>query len=330
MIRRILTSDMYRPHSFEEISELIAPEVAARLDPRKEYGVQWYNRQRVTVRTVTEPNGDDGRRYRKKRIFKWRPKEDWVAVPVPGFLPRGLVDRVRTISSSARARERKHLARAWELRGMVRCGCGRKMSTRTAKVDGRLYHYYVCNRPAAQRKAGECAQRCIRAAKIEGAVWLFVSELLKDPERIRAGIEELVERERTDSDTDLGRDASFWREKEAECSRLRNAYQDQQAAGLMTLEELRSKLNELDQTRKVAQAEIAARGAREERASQLEADRDSLIAAYVATVPEALDGLTGEERSTLYRMLELEIRPEEEGYGLNGILCSTEPTGRCR
>src|SRR5215216_1244564 len=166
MIRRILTSDMYRPHSFEEISELIAPEVAARLDPRKEYGVQWYNRQRVTVRTVTEPNGDEGRRYRKKRIFKWRQKEDWVAVPVPGFLPRGLVDRVRTISSSARARERKHLARAWELRGMVRCGCGRKMSTRTAKVDGRLYHYYVCNRPAAQRKAGECAQRCIRAAKI--------------------------------------------------------------------------------------------------------------------------------------------------------------------
>jgi site-specific DNA recombinase len=44
MIRRIIASDMYRPHPFEEISNLVAPEVAARLDPSKEYGVQWYNR----------------------------------------------------------------------------------------------------------------------------------------------------------------------------------------------------------------------------------------------------------------------------------------------
>src|SRR5215216_5728807 len=33
MIRRVIASDMYRRHSFEEISELVAPEVAARLDP---------------------------------------------------------------------------------------------------------------------------------------------------------------------------------------------------------------------------------------------------------------------------------------------------------
>ena len=81
MIRRIITSDMYRPHSFDEVSELIAPEVAARLDQDTAYGIQWYNRQRVTVRTVSEPNGDEGRRYRKKRTFRWRPKEDWIAIP---------------------------------------------------------------------------------------------------------------------------------------------------------------------------------------------------------------------------------------------------------
>jgi hypothetical protein len=37
-------NDAYRPHTFEEISVLLAPEVAATLDPDKEYGVQWYNR----------------------------------------------------------------------------------------------------------------------------------------------------------------------------------------------------------------------------------------------------------------------------------------------
>ncbi len=56
------------------------------------------------------------------------------------------------------------------------------MSTRTAKVGGRLYHYYICNRPAAEKKAGGCAQRCIRAGGVEDIVWRFVSDLLKDPD----------------------------------------------------------------------------------------------------------------------------------------------------
>jgi site-specific DNA recombinase len=56
MIKRIVYNDAYRPHTFEEISTLLAPEVAATLDPDREYGVQWYNRQRVTERTISEPN----------------------------------------------------------------------------------------------------------------------------------------------------------------------------------------------------------------------------------------------------------------------------------
>ena len=63
MIRKIVDNDAYRPHTFEEISALLAPGAAAALDPDKEYGVQWYNRQRVTERTIFEPdvNGGGGR-----------------------------------------------------------------------------------------------------------------------------------------------------------------------------------------------------------------------------------------------------------------------------
>jgi hypothetical protein len=149
------------------------------------------------------------------------------------------------------------------------------MSTRTAKVGGRLYHYYVCNRPAVEKRAGRCAQRCIRAVNFEDMVWRFVSDLLKHPDRIRVGIDKLVERERTGGSVDTEREALYWAEKVEECSHLRSAFQDQQAAGLMTLEELGSKLKELEQTRQVAEAEIAVLSAREERARQLEADRDS-------------------------------------------------------
>jgi hypothetical protein len=82
----------------------------------------------------------------------------------------------------------------------------------------------------------------------------------------------------------------LWKERIAECSRLRSAYQDQQAAGLMTLKELASKLATVQETQRVAEAELATLRSREERGRELEADRDALVASYAEMVPEALDG----------------------------------------
>jgi flagellar motility protein MotE (MotC chaperone) len=240
------------------------------------------------------------------------------------------VDRARAVVGSGRARERKHLAREWELRGMMRCGCGRKMGTRTAESRGRLFFYYVCRRSPVAKKTGECAQGCIRAARVEDAVWRFVSSLLNDPDRIWLGIEELIKQEREAVHSDPKREATPWEEKIAECSRLRSAYQDQQAAGLMTLEELASRLARLEETRRVAEAELKALEAREERLRELETDRDALIASYAKTVPEASDELSGEERMRVYRMLRLEVRPDPKGYEFSGTLCNRKPTGRCR
>jgi len=204
------------------------------------------------------------------------------------------------------------------------------MGTRTAQAGSRLFHYYVCKRSPAARKVGECAQRCVRATRVEDAVWRFVSELLKDPSRIRAGIEELIEQERKAARCDPDGDIRLWEERIAECSRLRSAYQDPQAAGLMTLEELSSKLAQVEETRGVAEAELEALRSREERTRELEADREALVASYAETVPGALDSLLGEERSRVYEILQLEVTPDPEGYEVSGTLCSSRPTGTRR
>jgi hypothetical protein len=71
----------------------------------------------------------------------------------------------------------------------------------------------------------------------------------------------------------------------------------------------------------MAEAEIAALVAQEERVEELERDRDALIEFYAGAVPEALDRLDGEERNRIYRMLRLEITPQEHGsLDVRGIL----------
>ena len=61
----------------------------------------------------------------------------------------------------------------------------------------------------------------------------------------------------------------------------------------MTLEELGFNLAKLEETRTIAEVEVAALDVRERPAQVLEADRDSLLAFYAEMVPEALDGLSG-------------------------------------
>jgi len=324
VLRKIVSSDDYRPLTFEEISQLVAPEVAARLDESKCYGVQWYNRNKAVTRSVSEPDGNGGRRYRKRKTLVTRPREEWLAIPVPASerLPRDLVDLACATMDATKGSERKHLARAWELRGVMRCSCGSKLKTRSSRPEGRgPYHYYICSRRVELRGMCSCTQKAIRALDAEEAIWGFVSRLLKDPERIRLGMERLIDEERSAANRgDPQSTAKAWADKAAECVRLRAAYQDQQAAGLMTLEELGKKLSELDEIRRQAEKEHSALQDYQERVEQLEEDRDSLLEAMSDTVPDALDGLTGEERNKVYRMLRLEVTPTPEGYSVTGAL----------
>ena len=327
-IKRLVTSDLYKPHTHQEIAGMVSEEVAAKLDPGKEYGVRWANQKVRRTRQVAESDGNGGRRYRKRNTVALRHPEEWVAIPVPAHLSRELVEQARSMMAAHCAPQRKHLARGWELRGILRCGgCGVLMGTHTVRAGvartKKTYHYYKC-RAASDYRRGLCSQKMVRAEPVEAEIWGFVSGLLKDPERIRAGMQELIDRERSAGSSDPTEEIAAWSERLEECERLRRAYQDQQAAGLMTLEELSERLRELEDTRKLALAELEAITACRERVEHLERDRDALLEEMAAAVPGALEGLYSDDKNRIYRMLRLSAAPSPYGYEVSGAFCATE------
>jgi hypothetical protein len=100
-----------------------------------------------------------------------------------------------------------------------------------------------------------------------------------------------------------------WQQKIVECAHKRSAYQDQQAAGLMTLEELGSKLQEIDDARRLAHTELEALTRRQEHIEQLERNRGSLLKLMAEIVPDALEDLTPQQRNKIHRMLRVEVIP---------------------
>ena len=99
----------------------------------------------------------------------------------------------------------------------------------------------------------------------------------------------------------------MWLEKLDEAETMRSGFQDLAARGLMTHEELRSKLERLEETRAVAERELETLRRKRERVERLEQDKESLLDSYAKMAPEALEALSAEERNRLYRMLRLRV-----------------------
>src|SRR5829696_1072250 len=326
---QIVLNDLYKPHTYNEIAPLLSPEVAAKLDPNKPYGIWWYNRRNVSRNYESEIDGDSAKRYVTRTSVRTRDEQEWIAVPVPTSLPRKLVDQARLMIRSRTGLERKHQARQWELKGILRCSCGQNMITNTSRYKGKAYHYYRCKRASAYGP-NACPQRMIRIEQVEPLLRDFVFGVLSDPDTIQRGLDSLIQRETEEVRDDPEQMVTTLEDRLSQNTHLRRAYQDQQAAGLMTLEELAAKLEELEDTRKVLEADLASLERSQQKAKELENDRDAVVASLVASIPEALDNLSGEEINTVYRKLRLRLIPSEEGYDATGVLCTLEPTPRGR
>ena len=306
-IREFINNDVYRPHTYEEVKRLVSPEVAARLERDKCYGIWYYGRRRF-VRSQVSEAGPDGRSYRKKQRKIFRPEEEWLGVPVPDSgIPREWVDAAREAIKDNR-RTSNAGRRFWELSGgILHCGeCGWTMYAHTTPPSpNKRYFYYVCK---AKYKKGPdfCTASGTHAAeKLEASVWEEVRGCLENPQQLRIDLDRMIDLERSAMRGDPDRDAKVWADKLAEVKQKRARYQEMAAADLIDFEELRTRLAELEETRETVERELETVRSRQARVAEMERDRDDLLDSLIGVAPQALDSLTPEERHQFYKMLRL-------------------------
>jgi hypothetical protein len=172
--------------------------VAARLDREAVYGLWTWNTRKTTRRKVwDESAGDIKIRY----SYAPRPREEWLFVPVPDAgIPQEVVEAAKQMLKDNARKPSGAAERFRELSGgILRCGeCGHTLRPHTSRTRaGTLLHYYSCRSRYNTGPNRDCANRKhLRAERIEEQVWEFVRGLLRDPERIRAGLDRLIEEER--------------------------------------------------------------------------------------------------------------------------------------
>src|SRR5215203_104009 len=129
----------------------------------------------------------------------------------------------------------------------MRCGkCGRAMEAvdryyRRKTGEKGVICYYRCRE--GNRRKDTCQNgKSVRSDRAHPIVWKLVSELLSDPTRLGEGLEQMINEERKQLRGNPDRQKKAWLEKLTEVDRKRSGYHDLAADGLMSRDELRTKL----------------------------------------------------------------------------------------
>ena len=160
-------------------------------------------------------------------------------------------------------------------------------------------------------------------------MWDLVLSLLRDPERLRVALDKVIEEERKAHQADPEREARAWLKKIAEVDLMRGRYQDMAAQGLITFDELRAKLEGLEEIRQTARQELDALEDRRRRLADLERDRAALLEAYAEKTHRGLDYFTPEDRHQSYKRLRLAVLIHPGGdLEVTGVLRQVEKLGQ--
>ena len=161
---------------------------------------------------------------------------------------------------------------------------------------------------------------------VEPSVWDFVRSFLEDPERLRRGIEQLLERE----GRLLGAEAAdeerrTWERTLEHVERKRSRLQDMAAEGLITFAELGTKLKALEEDRREAVRRLEELGRLGERLEALRQGTQNLVDSYTQLVPEAMEVLPSETRHRIYKILDLTVTARPDGELLTSMVLAYNP-----
>ena len=151
-------------------------------------GTAYVNRARVVPAQVRKsallPVGP-GQSYR------WRPREEWIPVPVPALVSQEVFDRVQEkLAQNQQSARRNNTQYQYLLRALVSCGACRLGTTARTGPTG--LSYYVCHGRSNALRAvqGErCTARYIPAQTLDALVWQDLCAVLTEPEHLTAALQ---------------------------------------------------------------------------------------------------------------------------------------------
>jgi site-specific DNA recombinase len=209
-------------------------------------------RKRIT-RPLRQRNGISNR----NSCSHERPRQDWVEIPVPALVS----EETFALAQEQLQQNKRHSLRRTItpslLQGMLVCErCGYALYRTATQTSARKLYYYRCLGSDAYRhlKGAVCDNPPVRQDHLDEVVWGELLRLLEDPSLIQKELDRRLEAAKN-TDPRRRREEQLQRDRARmakNMDRLLTAYQE----GLVSLEQLRSRMPELRKEDQAIQAEF--------------------------------------------------------------------------
>jgi site-specific DNA recombinase len=225
-----------------------------------------------------------------------KPREQWIAIPVPMLVDAETWERARAqLARNAVLSFRNNSKHNYLLRCLLTCeACGLAMYgiTRPATVRQPERQYYECRGKDCilSARTTVCPSRSVKAAEIEAAVWGHVAALLAEPERLLAQFDHLA----AAAEAGTARDRTVEQQLRARLERVARADQrllDAYQAGAVSLAELSERRRRLAEERRGLERQWEERSRLRQQRARAEAVRTDL-AAFCARIRSRLEEAT--------------------------------------
>ena len=203
----------------------------------------------------------------------------------------------------------------------------------TNHIRSRGHAYFRCAGHYQGGLARYPANRAIRAQEAEAEVWEFVRGVLTDPARLTAGLKKMQDKEARSIDgASPEEEEASWLKRISEIERKEERLLDLRLEGDIPAERFRARSVALQEAKEAATTNLQAARSRRSRREDFERNKEALLEYHASLVPEDLDGLTPEQRRTLYRMMRLKVlaRDGELATAEWGCNDATTPPGSFR
>ncbi len=241
-----------------------------------------------------------------------RPREDWIAIPVPALIDDPTFARAQELLQENKVRARRRTIHLSLVQGLVSCRrCGYALSRTSTRSSARLIHYYRCLGSDAWRHLGgpRCESRPVRQDLLDDLVWTEVIRLLEDSTLIQQELDRRLAVARA-ADPSTQREQALHRDLARvgkSIERVLTAYQED----LLSLEQLRERMPFLRQREQALRTELQSIADQtRERAAYLRLAET--LSAFLTRMRVAADTLDMAERQRIVRLVVKELLIDDD------------------
>lgn len=265
--------------------------------------------------------------YHGKGHRRLRPKDQWIAIPVPALVDQDTWDRAQAqLTRNAALSFRNNKRHDYLLRCLLTCGtCGLAMFGVTRRMASGDRHLYACSGKDTVLRAREtpCPRAPVWGEELEQAVWDHVRGLLGDPERLIAEFRRLA----TDPDRDATREEIAERGLRGRLERIARAEDrllDAYQAEVIELGELTDRRRRLSEQRHDLEKQLEQRRVlAQHRAQAQEVLAD--LEAFCERIRGRLDEATFQERQAILQLVVERVIVHEDSLEIRHVIPLREP-----